>query len=295
MTEPRGLARSIQLALVLTVAAVVLGIVFGARVLVFEGAFGVIGIVMSWLAIRASRAVDAGPTPQYPFGRAALTPLVVVLQGLALAATLVYAAADAVIVILAGGQRVDALVVVGYMAVSAAASVFFASWLRRAAQGSDLLLAEAAQWRAGGVRGLVTAIGALVALALAAFVSGTVLDYVDPVLVLVSCALVAPIPVRLLRHGLGELLEASPDGAVLQEIERVIDRVSGVFDLPSPVVRSTKLGSKLYIDVVWVIDRVDVTIAREDEVRRATISALRELPFEVWAMVELTTDPALAD
>ena len=61
------------------------------------------------------------------------------------------------------------------------------------------------------------------------------------------------------------------------------------------LVRSTKHGAKLYVDVVYLVDGDTVTIAREDEVRRATIAALHSLPFDVWANVELTADPALAE
>jgi predicted Co/Zn/Cd cation transporter (cation efflux family) len=293
--EARGLRVSIWIALVLSVAALVLGIVASTRVLVFEGAYGVIGIAMSWLALRASRTADTPPSARYPFGRNALTPLIVVVQGLAVAATIVFAAADAVIVILDGGQRVEAAVVVVYSTISAVASIAFAVWLRRNSGGSDLIAAEAIQWKAGAVRGFVAAAGALVALLLAALSFEAALDYVDPVLVLISCALISPLPVRMLRHGLNELLEGSPDGHTLLAIERAVDGVTARFDLPGPTMRSTKLGAKLYVDVVYLVDGDTVTIAREDEVRRATIAALHSLPYDVWANVELTADPALAE
>lgn len=292
--ERRGLQASIRIALALSAVAVVLGIVWGARILVFEGVFGTIGLVMSWLALRASRTADQGPTERYPFGRDALTPLMVLMQGLAMLATLIYAASDAVIVILDGGQRVAAVVVFVYSAVAAATSLVFARWLRSVNAGSDLISAESIQWRGGGVRSLVAAIGAVVALGLAAASVDAALDYVDPVLVLVSCVLVAPLPIRMLRHGLNELLEGRPDASTMLDLERVLADVTARFELPEPVVRSTKLGAKLYVEVVYVMDRSTVTIAQEDEVRRAGVAALRTLPFDVWATIELTTDPLLA-
>lgn len=295
IAEERGLKASMWIATVLSLAAIGLGVWASSRVLVLDGAFGVIGIAMSWLALRASRAADAGPTERYPYGRDGLTPLVVLVQGLAMAATIVFAAADAVIVILDGGQRVAAGVVAGYALVAAVASLVFAAWLRRNGAGSDLIAAEALQWNGGGIRNLVTAVGAGLALVLFAMAIEWPLDYVDPVLVLVACALIAPMPVRMLRHGLNELLEGVPDGHTLLAIERAVDGVTGRFDLPGPEVRSTKLGAKLYVDVVFVLDDDTATIGEEDEVRRAVIAALAPLPFDVWATVELTADPALAD
>ncbi|MCK8610814.1 cation transporter [Agromyces sp. C10] len=295
LAEERGLKASMWLAIVLSVTAIGLGIWAGSRVLVLVAAVGVIGVAMSWLALRASRAADAGPTERYPYGRDGLTPLVGAVQGLAVGATIVFAASDAVIVILNGGQRVSALAVAVYALVAAVASVVFAVWLRRNAEGSELIVAEASQWNAAAVRRFVIAAGAALALVLALVGIEWPLDYIDPVLVLVACALIAPIPIRMLRRGVAELLEGQPDGHTLLAIERAVDGVAGRFDLPGPEVRSTKLGAKLYVDVVFVLDHDTATIGQEDEVRRAVISALAPLPFDVWATVELTADPALAE
>jgi predicted Co/Zn/Cd cation transporter (cation efflux family) len=295
LAEERGLTASMWLATVLTVSAIGVGIWAGSRVLVLVAAVGVIGVAMSWLALRASRAADAGPTDRYPYGRDGLTPLIVAMQGLAVSATIVYAAADAVILILDGGQRVGALAVAVYAFVAAVASVVIGVWLRRTASGSDLLAAEAAQWNAAAVRRFVIAAGAGVAVVLAAAGIEWPLDYVDPVLVLVACALIAPLPIRMLRRGVAELLEGQPDGHTLLAVERAIDGVTGRFDLPGAEVRVTRLGAKLYVDVVYVLDHDTATIGQEDEVRRAVIAALAPLPFDVWATVELTADPELAE
>ena len=295
IAEERGLRASMWLATVLSVAAIGLGIWASSRVLVLVAAVEVIGVTMSWIALRASRAVDAGLTERYPYGRDGLTPLIVAVQGLAVLATIVFAAADAVIVILEGGEPVAAVIVAAYALVAAVASVAFAAWLRRNAERSDLIAAEAARWAAAGIRRFVIAVGAGLAVGLAAAGIEWPLAYIDPVLVLVACALMAPAPVRMLRRGLGELLEGAPDGHTLLAIERAVDGVTGRFDLPGADVRSTKLGGKLYVDVVYVLDHDTVTIGQEDEVRRAMIAALAPLPYDVWAHVEFTADPALAE
>ncbi|MGR2752437.1 cation transporter [Agromyces arachidis] len=295
IAEERGLKASMWLAVVLSAAAIGLGVWTGARVLVLIATVGAIGIVVSWLALRASRAADAGPNERYPYGRDGLTPLVVAVQGLAFAATVVYAATDAVILIAEGGRAVDAVIVAVYALVAGVVSIAFSAWLRRESRGSALIAAEARQWAGAALRRVVIAAGAGVAVVLAVAGIEWPLDYVDPVLVLVACGLIAPLPVRMLRSGLGELVEGVPDGHTLLAIERAVDGVTGRFDLPGPEVHSTKLGAKLYVDVVYLLARDTVTIGREDEVRRAVIAALAPLPFDVWANVELTADPALAE
>lgn len=81
--------------------------------------------------------------------------------------------------------------------------------INRHARVSDLVGAEAIAWRSAlpqaghddrctGSRGL------------AALSFTVILDYIDPILALVSCALVAPLPCRPPRYGVLELLEAAP-------------------------------------------------------------------------------------
>ena len=66
------------------------------------------------------------------------------------------------------------------------------------------------------------------------------------------------------------------------------------FGLDEPFVRSTKLGSRLYVEVDFVVPEGAWDVTGEDRVRRALIGRLEPLGYELWANVELTTDPALA-
>ncbi|MCC6495939.1 MAG: cation transporter, partial [Propionibacteriaceae bacterium] len=58
--------------------------------------------------------------------------------------------------------------------------------------------------------------------------------------------------------------------------------------------RATKLGRRLYVEVDFLVAAGEWDVSEEDRVRRSLISALTPLGLEVWASVELTTDPDLA-
>ncbi|GAA2004834.1 cation transporter [Microbacterium ulmi] len=291
--EKRVLTASIVVGGLLSLGILAVGLVGGMRILVFDGAFGVFDIAMSWLALHASRVAGSGPTAAFPFGRDAMAPLIVLAQGIAMAAMLVYAAADAVILIAHGGQRVDAVVVAIVAFASGLSSYAFAAWARRQNPGSDLLDAEAVAWRASGIRGLVAASAAVLAAIAAAASAEWALFYIDPVLVLVACALVVPMPVRLVRHGLNELLEGTPDSDTMRGLREVVAEVTQRFDLPEPGFRATKLGLKAYVDVVYVTTEPRATLELEDDVRRAIAAGFDALPLDVWATVQLTRDAAL--
>ena len=127
--ERRALIGSIVGAAVLGALALGWGIAAQSRVLIFDGAFVVLGIVLSVLSLMASRAANAEPTAQFPFGKQAITPIAIAIQGAALLGTLIYAAADAIAIIAAGGSDVSAGTVVAYGLITMTCSFVLARWL----------------------------------------------------------------------------------------------------------------------------------------------------------------------
>ena len=292
MNERRALHESIAGAAVLGTLAVAWGIAAQSRVLLFDGAFILLGIVLSALSLMAARAAADVPSARFPFGKAAVTPLAIAVQGVALLGTLVYAAVDAVAVITAGGADVEPGTVLAYGLITMTCSYAVSRWLTRRAPDSELVAAEVAQWRAGALLSLVFAAGGGLALALADV--GEVVRYVDPVLVLVACLVLLPIPLRLLRAAGLELLEAEPPAEVRRVLAEAVAAVRDEFGLDEPFVRSTKLGSRLYVEVDFVVPHGAWDVTGEDRVRRALIGHLEPLGYDLWANVELTSDPELA-
>lgn len=292
--ERSALRVSIVASAVAGAGAVVWGVVAASGVLVFDGVFLLAGILLSGVSLAAARTAAAPPTVEYPFGRHAVTPLAVALQGAALLGTVAYAAADAVTTLLAGGADASPLTMLAYGVVSGLVAVVVAWWLRRRAPGSDLVDAEVAQWHAGAVLSGVVALGGGAALVLEVAGMTAVTAFADPVLLLVACAVILPVPVRLVRTAARELLEAAPPAPVRDALARAVADARAEFGLPEPVVRATKLGRRLYVEVDFVVAPGTWDVDAEDRVRREVVSRLDVLGGDVWATVEVTTDPALA-
>lgn len=92
-----------------------------------------------------------------------------------------------------------------------------------------------------------------------------------------------------------EILEAAPPAELRTAIDSAIQRVQQRFGLPEPTVRATKTGGRLHLDVVFVVAHGEWDIDGEDRVRRALISELDDGRHELWANIELTCDPQIAD
>ncbi len=293
--ELRALTASLLLSVVLAIAALAVGVVSGIRIIVFDGAYMAVGLILSWASLQAARAATAGPTRRFPFGRDALAPLMVVIQGLALAGTLVLALGDALVVIREGGSEVNVVVISLYGLVTGLVGFGVARWLRRSAPGSDLIAAEASQWQAGSVLSVIMFVGAIAVAILLTTPLRDVARFADPILVIIACLVLAAVPVRLIRSGMNELLEGAPPPELAARITTVIETVRAEFGLPSPITRAGKVGQKIYVEVDFVVAPDTWSIAQEDEVRRAVINGLSPLGLDVWAYVAVTSDPVLAD
>ncbi|HEY3547749.1 MAG TPA: cation transporter [Propionicimonas sp.] len=294
MTEARALRISVYASLVVGTVGVVWGLLVDSRIVLFDGVFTIFGTALSGLSLLASWAAGLEPDERYPFGRGAVIPVAILLQGAALTATLAYAAIDSVSLILAGGSDAAPVSVVGYGLVTLAIAIAVMVALPRVAPQSELAAAEAAQWRAGAVLSGLIAVGAAAAAAASAAGLHQVVAYADPALVLLAVVVMAPVPWRLLRSGGREILEAAPPAEVRSAIDAAAESTRAEFDLPPPLVRATKLGRRLYVEVDFLVDAGEWDVAEEDRVRRSLISALAPLGLEIWANVELTTDPELA-
>ncbi|MFD6532811.1 cation transporter [Streptomyces sp. NPDC060184] len=291
--EQRALRVSMAVSVAVAVVGVAWGLVAGSQVILLDGVYTVLGLGLSWLALRASRSAAAGPTSRFPFGRESLVPVVVGVQGLALLGTLGYAAVEAVRVILDGGSEVAALGLAVYGAVTGLACLAAYAYLTRRGPRSDLIRTEATVWLAGAVTSFLIAVGGAVALLLGTTVWHGAKQYADSVLVLLSCVLLGGLPVRMLRQATSELLESAPEPDVHQRVREVVERVRVAEGLPEPVLRTSKVGQKLYVEIVFVVPPDSWDLAGEDRVRRALRDGLTALPYEPWSVVEITSDPGL--
>lgn len=67
----RGLVVSMVGAAAFAAIGIVLGIVSGSQVILFDGAFSLLGVGLAWMALLASRAGTGGPSPATRTGRRA--------------------------------------------------------------------------------------------------------------------------------------------------------------------------------------------------------------------------------
>ena len=290
-SERRLLAWSIACGLGLAGLGIAVGITARSQIILFDGFYTFLGIGLSYMALRVSRIVAAGPTSRYPFGREALTPLIIGFEAVALLATCAYAAFTAVITILEGGSRPPTGWAIAYAGFSFVVPVLLGWALKRDTSGSELVAAEAVQWLAGAVLGL----GMLVAFLFARIIQDTswsaAARYVDPVLVLIATALFIVPPIRMIRSTFVELVEGTPDMDLQEPVRDAVDAVRTQFALGDHHLRMTKVGRKFYVEIDFIVSP-DWRVRESDLVRHALSERLEALPHDLWLTLEFTADPS---
>jgi cation diffusion facilitator family transporter len=271
---------------ILGAIGIVWGIVGGSQMILLDGVYAIVGIVVSFLLLGASALAATPPSRQFPYGRAGATPLVIGIQGLVLAATLVYAAVEAVWVIVDGGSDVTAGWAIAYGVIVTVASLAVWQWIVRRAGQSDLLVAEGTAWKVAGLRG----VGMILGFSVLALVTGSRWDaaapYVDPIMVLVTCVVFLPAPYRMVRGTVGEVMEAAPAASVRIPVIEAIEAVRETYDLDEPVIRLSKLGPRLYVEVDVTVGP-EVTVEQQHTVRTDLDTRLQALPYDVWLTLEM--------
>lgn len=290
-SERRALLSSMLLGITLAAVGIAVGVLTKSQIILFDGFYTFLGIGLSALAIRVSKLVDSGPTSRYPFGREALTPMIIGVEAVALLATCLYASANAVLSILAGGEPVPGVYADLYATLAVILPLALWGALRSLSRRSELVHAETIQWLAGAVLGL----GMLAAFTLASSLTHSHLaylaPYIDPSLVIIASIIFLFPPLAMLRSTFLELVEGRPPAPMRALAVTATEMVKQTFGLGVYHLRTTKLGRKLYVEVDFVVEP-SWTVRDSDLVRQALNAALTDSDLDAWLTVEFTSDPS---
>lgn len=304
MRDQRLLLLSVWVSAGFAVVSSVWGVLTGSSMIVFDGLYSFASVGLSLLAVVALRFSRRGADQRFPWGREAAEPLVVVVKAAALGALCAYAAVGGVLDIVHGGREVDVGWAVVYAALAAVVGLAVGLVLRRgsarnagAGGGSGLVVAEAAEWMGDALLSALVLVGFVGALYLTSIGRTDLAAYVDPAMVVLGALVFIRVPVQLIVGGIREVLSMAPPAPVLAEIRSRVDAVAEQFGLPEAVVRASKVGGRMDIEVDYVVGEAagTITIAECDTVRQALHDRLAEVGYERSMVVSFTGDRRWSD
>jgi ferrous-iron efflux pump FieF len=238
----RAAGISILTAASLAIIKLVTGVLTGSMAILSSAIDSLLDILMSGVNFLAIRQAEQPADQSHPFGHGKYETLATMIQSLVIAASGVWIIAEAASRLRRGVvlSRLDSGI--GVLLVSIVASLLIARYLRRVARETDSSALQADSLHFA--MDVYTNLGLTVGLLVIRFVQ---VPWLDPVLSILVALYILFEALRLVRHGLRDVLDEELPAVVREEVERLIrahqEDIIGYHNL-----RTRRAGSQKIMD-----------------------------------------------
>ncbi|WP_083006607.1 cation diffusion facilitator family transporter [Halomonas sp. GT] len=247
VAERRALRFSAVSASLFAFTGLALGLASGSITILFDSGYSLLSLVLASLSLFALKQARKPADNHYPFGRLTVEPLAVLLKGVVIALVCLFSMVSAVWSLAQGGRLVTLDLALMFGVVNVAGCLLTWWWLSRYAQiaRSSLLAAELRQWQMDTWLSAAVMLGFALTWGLTLTPWAHLARFADPVMVLIIAGYFLPMPIRMVRGALRELMFGEPLGSVRQDVvQEVAD-----FDIANDDVRLAQVGSFLMVDI----------------------------------------------
>ena len=228
-------------------AGIVLGLWIDSLVILFDGAYSLISLLLSVLSLYAARIIRRPACEAYPFGLGAVEPLVIAVKGAVIALVCLVSLVSALTSVVNGGRAVNADIAIVFAAVSVVGCLLVWLYLKWAGreQNSGLIVAEHSQWLMDTVLSAAVLVGFSAAWWLEHSARAPLAVYADPVMMILISGWFIVVPVKMAAGAVRELLMAAPSIELVDEVHEAL-RCEGI--IPQQV-RMAKVGPRLMLEI----------------------------------------------
>ncbi|MGL6259967.1 cation diffusion facilitator family transporter [Vibrio sp. WXL103] len=247
--ETRILKFSAFLSLSFAVLGVVLGWYVGSLVIIFDGAYSLISLLLTLLSLLVAAYIAKPAVNAFPFGKAALEPLVIAVKGAVILGLVVTSLYSAVISLLEGGRDVDtgtAFIFGVINVIGCAIGWWYVSKHARRCK-SGLIEAEAKQWKMDTLISLAVAVGFITAFVLNHTPLARFAGLADPIMMLIMGFYFLKVPSEMLLNAFREMLMMAPRKEVTVKVMREVNLINRDLESNIRVVAVTKVGNELMV------------------------------------------------
>ena len=287
-------------ALFFALLALIWGILAKSQMIMFDGIYSFISLLLTGLYFYAARSIAMGSDENFPFGRAQLEPMVIVVQSIVLIIVCVKAFSNAVMSLFSGGQEINSLSGMGYAAIGVIGC--FISWYyivrmgKKNAIKSGLIKTQGTQWFLDMMLSLAVLIGFFISYILEHAGYGYYARYMDPLMVTASVLFFIREPIVSLIEGTRGILIMSPEKTVCSASKEAMKEIAGRRGFEDVILRLGKSGRELVCEVSFVAKdpNSSCSIAEMDDIHKEVESRLRDLfDSPLWLCVSFVHDRKL--
>lgn len=255
VAERRALRLSAVFASLLALSGLVLGLASSSVTILFDSGYSLLSLVLVSLSLLALKQARKPADDHYPFGRLTVEPLAVLLKGVMIALVCLFSMVSALWILIQGGRLVtlDLALIFGIVNVIGCLAIWWLLYRYAKISRSSLLEAELRQWQMDTWLSAAVLLGFALTWGLTLTPWADLARFADPVMVLIIAGYFLPMPIRMVRGALRELMFGEPVCGIRQE---VMQEVSG-FDIVDEDVRLAQIGSFLVVDIQLDKRRID--------------------------------------
>jgi len=231
---------------------------------------------------------------KFQLGKTAVEPLVISIKSIVIISICLYGFVDAISSLMHGGSTKDnALAGILYGVITSL--VCIASWfyLKVAGKNSpDLVQAECEQWLVDSLFSVLVVFSFTISYLLSHTSLNYLSAYIDPLSVILASVYFVQIPGKRLIQSVKELLLMAPNAEIQNKVHDAVGKVKSKHQLDSYIVRSSKSGRQLNVEIAFVVDDSKRTFAvgELDIIRREVEHTLKTVGLTLWLNIIFTHD-----
>lgn len=283
LNEKRILTFSALLASGFAGGGLVLGLLVGSLVIVFDGVYSLVSLLLTLLSLAVSRFIERPSKRQFPFGKSVLEPIVIAVKGSVILAIVAYSLYSAVTSLFTGGREVDIGIATLFGAVNVIGCGY--AWWHIAKKSkrfsSGLIEAETKQWQMDTLLSVAVTLGFIAAWLITLSPLSQYAVYADPMMMLLMSFYFIKVPYEMLRDALRELLMMKPSEKICDTVDAEVSALDKQVTQNLEVAAVTKVGRELRVKLDVHAQGQQVQVAELEKTRKVLKDKLSKLSLDL--------------
>ncbi|EKO3786911.1 cation diffusion facilitator family transporter [Vibrio harveyi] len=281
--ENRILTFSALLASGFAIGGMVLGLLVGSIVIVFDGVYSLVSLLLTLLSLAASYYISKPSKSIFPFGKAVLEPIVIAIKAAVILVVVSFSLFSAVTALMTGGREVDASIATIFGVVNVIgcgyAWWFMAKKSRRFSSG--LIEAEKKQWQMDTLLSVAVTVGFIAAWLVSLTPYAHYAVYADPMMMVLMGFYFLKVPFDMLVGALRELLMMTPSKELCQSVGKDVLEIEKVTEHQLKLAGVTKVGQELRVNVDVHVDDDTLELDTLEHTRKQLTKRLSKHRFKL--------------
>ncbi|MHC0044262.1 cation diffusion facilitator family transporter [Vibrio campbellii] len=265
------------------VGGMVLGLLVGSIVIVFDGVYSLVSLLLTLLSLAASYYISKPSKSIFPFGKAVLEPIVIAIKAAVILVVVSFSLFSAVTALMTGGREVDASIATIFGVVNVIgcgyAWWFMAKKSRRFSSG--LIEAEKKQWQMDTLLSVAVTLGFIAAWLVSLTPYAHYAVYADPMMMVLMGFYFLKVPFDMLVGALRELLMMTPSKELCQSVGKDVLEIEKVTEHQLKLAGVTKVGQELRVNVDVHVDDDTLELDTLEHTRKQLTKRLSKHRFKL--------------